>query len=308
MDNKKNAFKVGVAIVVALLVIIFGIRYFEDIPLGGSYEIVSEFDRIDGLIPGNPVLIRGVRVGSVKSVELNQETQRVQVRMRLDKGITVPTDSYAEITGFSALGGVKMHIEPGQAPAILQPEDAIESREVNLLSSASKIAEPYVEQIDTILANLDATLQAMQFQLNAPNSDTRQMLTSMNTLTATLNETIRAERQTLSGVLLRLDTTLVSFNQFASTGTDSLAQTMHEMNLTLAQTRTTLEGLAGVSTNLNSLLAKIDAGEGTLGLMANDPALYHKLDSTATQLTRFLTDFQNNPKRYLGQLKLVDLF
>ncbi len=293
---------------VAVLVIIFGIRYFEDIPLGGSYEIVSEFDRIDGLIPGNPVQIRGVRVGSVKSVELNQQTGRVQVRMRLDNGITVPSDSYAEITGFSALGGVKMQIEPGQSSTLLQAEDAIATREVNLLSSASKIAEPYVEQIDTILANLDATLKAMQFQLNTPNSDTRQMLTSLNTLTATLNETIRAERQNLSGVLIRLDTTLVSFNRLATTGSDSLARTMHEMNLTLAQTRTTLDGLAGVSNNLNSLLAKVDAGEGTLGLMANDPALYHKLDSTATQLSRFLADFQNNPKRYLGHLKLVDLF
>lgn len=308
MDNKKNAFKVGVAIVVAVLLIIFGIRYFEDIPLGGSYEIISEFDRIDGLIPGNAVQIRGVRVGSVKSVELNQETQRVRVRMRLDKGVSVPTDSYAEITGFSALGGVKMQIEPGQATTLLKTEDAIASREVNLLSSASNIAEPYVEQIDNILANLDATLKAMQYQLNVPNSDTRQMLNSMNTLTATLNETIRTERRNLSSVLGRLDTTLVSFNRLAVTGNDSLAQTMHQLNLTLAQTQTTLQGLTAVSTNLNGLLTKVDTGEGTLGLLANDPALYHKLDSTATQLSRFLADFQKNPKRYLGHLKLVDLF
>ena len=42
--------------------------------------------------------------------------------------------------------------------------------------------------------------------------------------------------------------------------------------------------------------------------MLNDPALYYNLDAAVTNLNQLVLDFQADPKRYLKDLKLVDVF
>ncbi|MEM6336766.1 MAG: hypothetical protein AAF752_09365, partial [Bacteroidota bacterium] len=131
---------------------------------------------------------------------------------------------------------------------------------------------------------------------------------SINGLTTALNQTVVSERDRLAAVLTRLDQTLASVDRLAATSNDSLAVTLSNLNSTLARTDETLAGLQTATTNLNGLLVRVNSGDGTLGLLARDPALYHSLDSAATNLNALLFDLQNDPKRYLGQLKLVDIF
>ena len=70
----------------------------------------------------------------------------------------------------------------------------------------------------------------------------------------------------------------------------------------------TLASLESTTAGINTIIGKIEKGEGTLGLLINDPSLYHQLDSTLATLNRILLDFQQNPKRYLKDLKIVDVF
>jgi phospholipid/cholesterol/gamma-HCH transport system substrate-binding protein len=58
-------------------------------------------------------------------------------------------------------------------------------------------------------------------------------------------------------------------------------------------------------TNLVNATAKLDANEGTLGKMFNDPKLYDNLTGLTGDLRLFMTEFQKNPKKYLSiQLKI----
>ena len=70
----------------------------------------------------------------------------------------------------------------------------------------------------------------------------------------------------------------------------------------------TLASLESTTAGIDAIVSKIEQGEGTLGLLVNDPSLYHQLDSTLTTLNRILLDFERDPKRYLKDLKLVDVF
>jgi len=49
-------------------------------------------------------------------------------------------------------------------------------------------------------------------------------------------------------------------------------------------------------------------GEGTAGRLINDPSLYTKLDSAATQANSLLRDLQENPNKYLEDMTLVKVF
>ncbi len=69
-----------------------------------------------------------------------------------------------------------------------------------------------------------------------------------------------------------------------------------------------LEQLESTTTTLDSIVGKIDRGEGTVGLLINDPRLYHRMDSTVNSMNQLLVDLKENPVRYMRALRLVDLF
>jgi len=52
--------------------------------------------------------------------------------------------------------------------------------------------------------------------------------------------------------------------------------------------------------SLDKVLAKIERGDGTLGKLMNDKALYANLNSASRELDLLLQDFRLNPKRYVN--------
>jgi len=53
------------------------------------------------------------------------------------------------------------------------------------------------------------------------------------------------------------------------------------------------------------LLDKVNKGDGTLGQLLNNPALFESLDGTTREVRALLKDFRANPKKFLTiQLKL----
>ncbi|RLD47924.1 MAG: MCE family protein, partial [Bacteroidetes bacterium] len=50
---------------------------------------------------------------------------------------------------------------------------------------------------------------------------------------------------------------------------------------------------------LNTVLNKIEKGEGSLGLLIQDEKLYNELKKASSDLDDLLLDIKNNPKRYV---------
>lgn len=84
----------------------------------------------------------------------------------------------------------------------------------------------------------------------------------------------------------------------------SIAST--ELRHTAAQVRDLRARLARTETRLNSFLAsgdsvlrKINHGDGTPGLLLNDPSLYRRTDSVLAELRALAADVRANPKKYV---------
>ena len=50
---------------------------------------------------------------------------------------------------------------------------------------------------------------------------------------------------------------------------------------------------------VNGLLAKVEAGEGTIGKLMNDPALYDSLTEASANLASLLANLEQYPGRYV---------
>jgi phospholipid/cholesterol/gamma-HCH transport system substrate-binding protein len=53
-------------------------------------------------------------------------------------------------------------------------------------------------------------------------------------------------------------------------------------------------------TTSDSVLSKINHGQGSLGLLVNDPSLYRRADSVFAELKALAADIRANPKKYIS--------
>src|SRR5690606_28246921 len=100
-------FKVGAAIIVAVVLFFIGIRFFEDIPVfRGTFALYTEVQDAQGLTAGNAVRVQGVNVGSVEAVEVDETSRVVRVQFHVDSEVTVPEGTTTTIAGIAAFNGV----------------------------------------------------------------------------------------------------------------------------------------------------------------------------------------------------------
>lgn len=102
------------------------------------------------------------------------------------------------------------------------------------------------------------------------------------------------------GLIARADTTLTTINTVAvGVGgvVSGLEPQIQEIGPTIVEAR---EALA----TLRRAAARIEEGEGTLGRLLEDPALYEETQAAIATLRRVLADLQANPERYIGAVRI----
>lgn len=107
-----------------------------DVSLSASgYELTAEFRKAEGLAIGNEVQISGVKIGSVRSIDLNPQSFYASVTISVQDSIRIPEDSIAKIVPESLLGGNLIAIDAGASEFMLEPGAAFEFTQgsVNLL-------------------------------------------------------------------------------------------------------------------------------------------------------------------------------
>jgi phospholipid/cholesterol/gamma-HCH transport system substrate-binding protein len=62
----------------------------------------------------------------------------------------------------------------------------------------------------------------------------------------------------------------------------------------------TVEKLSEVSGKLNTVISGIENGQGSLGKLTKDEALYNNLSETSNNLNLLIKDLKENPKRYIN--------
>src|SRR5712691_7158827 len=93
----------AVVLVIAALFLFFAYSVSQVRAVRG-YELTAQFERVDGVRDGGDVRISGIKVGSILSQTLDPKTYFAVVRMSIDPGIKVPTDTVAQIASSGLLG------------------------------------------------------------------------------------------------------------------------------------------------------------------------------------------------------------
>lgn len=107
----------------------------------GAYELTAAFRKAEGLNVGSDVRVAGVKVGSVRGLDLDPESFRAVARLSIDARVQLPEDSDASIQTEGLLGGAYVAITPGSSDFLLAAGDSIQFTQgsVNLMDLVGRM-------------------------------------------------------------------------------------------------------------------------------------------------------------------------
>ncbi len=112
---------VGGAIFAALGLALFAASAGGRMAMAGGYELSARFEQVDGLTVGGPVLLAGMKIGSVARIDIDAAALRPIVTLRIQRGVPIPADSAAMIMSDGVLGEKFIRIEPGSENQNMAP-------------------------------------------------------------------------------------------------------------------------------------------------------------------------------------------
>jgi phospholipid/cholesterol/gamma-HCH transport system substrate-binding protein len=303
-----------VGLVVALAVAAFGFGLFligSNLGRGSTYRVYAVFDDATGLGVRSRVQIAGIPIGQVDVVELDQQTAKAKVWLKIRRNFVLHRDAAIAKRSESILGDYLLDVSPG-SPSEPPLNDGDEIRIVirqpsmnDVFQSLNKIAG----DISDITGNLRKVLGGAEGEDN------------LRTLTTRLLRISEGIERIVNQSGAKLDATLGNFQRFSgdlaklSSGeSDDMVAILRNTRDATAQARDILrtigdavgssqqgelkEGVKSLKSNLAKLDAsltnvqeitdKINKGQGTVGHLINDDKLAKNLDKASSSLTNLL--------------------
>ncbi|NHA03382.1 MCE family protein [Mucilaginibacter sp. HC2] len=133
MTNQgENNTKLGVFTLAGLLVLIFSFYMIgkNHNLFGGDFEVKVRFSNLNGLIAGNNVLYSGIQAGTVKNIELLNDTA-IEVILSIDPKVSafIHQDAIATIGTEGLMGNKIINIQPGMGKGqVIHKGDYLQTR------------------------------------------------------------------------------------------------------------------------------------------------------------------------------------
>ena len=124
--TKKINLEFLIGLLILIISIFFVFYYSSKIDLFNkveTFQINSSFFDIGNLNIGNEVKIKGVKVGEVSGISLDQENYMAVITSSLDKNIKIPNDSVFKISNNGFIGSPYIEIDVGSSEVLLKNND-----------------------------------------------------------------------------------------------------------------------------------------------------------------------------------------
>lgn len=279
----RNLTALGLLVVIATALFVWGFFFLLGDPIGVSGdEVVVRMEDGAGLGRGNPVHLNGVQVGTVRRVTL--DPPGVTVRIKIDDDIRLSADTRA-VAQADVFGTKSITLEPGQALVALEGGDTIQGL---VRRPLPELATELGAKAEVLMASADSLLSPVAVR-------------DLKATAAVLPETARQLQSAFRELTLAASAIRRTAEELeqASAG-QAAAETLHELQSSARAATQTLTTLDRSLQSLESVLGKVDRGEGTLGRLVNDTALYGELEAMLREVRSLAADVRADPKKFLS--------
>ena len=283
--------RVGIFVILGIISI-FAVLFMLTDPstFRGRYKIVTVLENAGGIRRGDPIQMRGVIIGKINKFELKQDGD-VAITMEIERDWPVPVGSRTVLGATGLFGGRTMEVIQGAGPDYVASWDTIPGADAggDIMGTIDELggkAGTVMERIEALLS--DATVTAVQGSAS-----------ELETLLTELSGVISEQRGTLKDLTQSLARSAEGLEDAAAAGPD-IARAAARADSAMIALTATGENLDAAISSLRSVMARMDAGEGTLGKLSTDDSLYVNLNKAAESIFALLEDLQANPSKYIN--------
>jgi phospholipid/cholesterol/gamma-HCH transport system substrate-binding protein len=314
----------------AILVVSFGnfSKWFY-----GEYTVQILFPQATGVSADTPVRKNGIRIGYVKSVEMNDEADEVVVTASIQDKWKIFSndlcraqsnlmgDAYLEfVRGPGKLGTQLKNNEKIRGQSAADPLQLVQNVQGQFISTVGSVRDTS-DSFRGTSDNLQLTLQKLNAmmdenrrgiksaidQANVILADTRDVIGDKETkenLRAALKELPQMIRdthetvQSLQQTVKLVDKNLNNVEKF----TEALGDNGSAMISNLERGTKNLDALVS---DMSAFTEKLNGSEGTIGLLINDPQLYQHLNRAAKnidEITRELKPIKDDLRVFTDKI------
>jgi len=330
--KRSNDFAVGLTVLLGTAVIVAATLWVKQADLRNRHErATARFRDVGSVRVGASVVLRGVNAGRVERIELGKDGW-VELTMALDPDVTLPADPVVLLNESSLFGEWQATITEEKAI----PRDEAVSRQIADARRAGSdklpgATLPDIAQLTAVAGRIagDVASVAGRVEVAFDDQAARELRASIKnfaTLSAALSKTVRVQSsnldalsadlrlgmnrlagsaETVQRVAQRIDSStatgqvrrIVDDVATAAAQLKEASDEVRAMSKQLGRSQTRLESLLATS---DSVMTKINSGEGSVGLLVNDPRLYRNSDSLVIELRGLIADFKAHPKKYVN--------
>jgi phospholipid/cholesterol/gamma-HCH transport system substrate-binding protein len=308
----KKEVKTGIIITLALGMLIYGLNFLKGINLfAPNRTLYAVYTNVVGVVPSNPVLVSGFHVGQIKDIQIRPDKSgKIIITLQISNAdVKIPKNSVATIVSADLLGSKAIQIILGKSDTIAKDGDTLQSDvETSLKDEVSHEILPIKQKAEDLMSSIDSTLAIVQgiFTKNVQSNLTESVLSirislkHFETTAGNIDDLVSSEKtritsilekvEQISGALAKNSKQLGNAVNNLSSISDSIAK---------SSLKSTINNADSALYFTSQILKKVNAGKGSLGMLANDTTLYKRLSNTSLQLNNLLEDMKAHPKRYV---------
>lgn len=283
--------RVGLFVLLGLISFVIVIFWMTDpATLRGRYLVVTTVDNAGGVRAGDPVQMQGINIGRVNGFEMIPNGP-IYITLEVEGEWRIPRGSRTEMGEAGLFGGRTLMVIRGPSGEYIEEGDTIpgEGAAAGLMGSVGELTT----QAGSVLSSIDSLLDAETV------GSVQQTVRDLDQLIVGLSQVTTEQRATLQRLTESLARSAEGLESASAAGPD-VASAIARADSAMAMVAAASENLDAVSSSLRTVLARVEAGEGTLGRLSTDEALYQNMSAAAASLDSLLVDLRTNPNRYIN--------
>ncbi len=306
--------KVGALAVVAVTALVLGFDFLKGnntFQRGRDFYVV--YDKVPGLQESDPIRVNDLLIGRVKDLTLRDD-YTIMARLNITEDFPIPVDSRAMISSADFLGAKQVDLVIGKSDRLARSGDTLRGTiEVGIQEAIREELRPITSKVQALISSIDSSMTVVNAIFSGETGeDVENSLTSISeALTNFRNMSLRVDNMvarqtrnvdtifsslaTVSQGFADKDAEMQRILENLAAITDSLAAA--EFAATVTDARDAIRGLGAI-------IERVEDGEGTLGKLVQDDALYENLNASSQDLDALLKDIEANPGRYVTLFRI----
>lgn len=300
----KREAKIGLFALVMLVALYWGINFLKGKDLlSRNVTYYATYDQVNGMQTSSPIFIKGYKIGTVSNIEFDPaRNDKVVLQFTIRKEYGIPVNSKAKIFSNGIMGGKAIEIELGDAREFLHKGDTLTSAvDKDIMEVAGSELEFFKQKISTLVADMSQTLDNVNRILEENAGSLNSTLGHLSSISGSLDGIVSDGKDDIKDIVANLN----SLSRTLSEKSDNIGGIIDNFeaisdSLRSAELTSVVNNLSSSLEALNAVLNQVNSGEGSLGKLLKDDALYDSLATASGNLGQLLEDIKKHPGRYIN--------